>query len=199
MSEIIDKVIGAAIPLRGTDIDTDRIIPARYLRCISFAGLGDHAFEDDRKQKPDHPFNDDRYRDASILLVGMNFGCGSSREHAPQSLNRWGIKALVGISFAEIFSGNCQAMGIPCFTVDADDCSRLMDSVEDNPLKVFELDLGLSTIQVDGQTTAAVMPPGSRQSFLEGTWNATSVLLQADDLICQVARKLPYLHNFGLA
>ncbi|MGH0030380.1 MAG: isopropylmalate isomerase, partial [Myxococcota bacterium] len=127
----IERVTGTACVLRGDDIDTDRIIPARFLRCVTFDGLGEHAFEDDREQaKGDHPLDAERFLGASILVVGRNFGCGSSREHAPQSLMRRGFRAFVGGSFAEIFFGNCTALGLPCVTLDEGDLAKLMDSVE---------------------------------------------------------------------
>ncbi len=130
----IDRVEGRACVLRGSDIDTDRIIPARFLRAVTFDGLGEHAFEDDRIQaKGDHPLDDERFAGASILIVGANFGCGSSREHAPQALMRSGFRAFIGKSFAEIFAGNCTALGLPHVTLDADDLAALMDSVTLDP------------------------------------------------------------------
>src|SRR5262249_42210015 len=129
----IENVTGRGIPLPLDDIDTDRIIPARYLRCVTFDGLGEHTFEDDRQQMPNHPFDDPRFRGASVLIVGCNCGCGSSREHAPQALMRWGIKAIVGESFAEIFFGNCTANGIPCVCVVPDDAKKVADAVAANP------------------------------------------------------------------
>ena len=132
----IDRIEGRACVLRGNDIDTDRIIPARFLRAITFDGLGEHAFEDDRIQaKGDHPFDDERFAGASILIVGANFGCGSSREHAPQALIRSGFRAFIGESFAEIFAGNCTALGLPYVTLDTDDLAAHIDYVQANPAK----------------------------------------------------------------
>src|ERR671910_1551787 len=136
-SRFVDKISGRAIPLRGHDIDTDRIIPARFLKCVSFEGLETHAFEDDRKQLEErgqvHAFSNPRYSGARILIVNGNFGCGSSREHAPQALQRWGIKAVVGESFSEIFFGNAAIIGLPCAKASADDVRTLMEMVERNP------------------------------------------------------------------
>ena len=140
--DIRRNVSGRACVLRGDDIDTDRIIPARYLLCVTFDEVGEHAFEDDRTQaKGDHPLDDERFRGANILVVGQNFGCGSSREHAPQALARWGFDAFVGGSFAEIFFGNCTALGLPCVTLAPDDLAELMDAVDLVPEQTLEVDL----------------------------------------------------------
>src|SRR6516164_3727905 len=139
--QTIEKITGRGIPLLLDDIDTDRIIPARYLRCVTFEGLGEHAFEDDRRQMPNHPFDDPRFRGASVLIVGRNFGCGSSREHAPQALMRWGIKAIVGESFGEIFFGNCTANGIPCVSVSPGDAKKLAEAVTADPALPLFVDL----------------------------------------------------------
>src|SRR5499433_3604072 len=147
MSEIvkITKITGTAVPIKGNDIDTDRIIPARYLKEVTFARMGDYPFFDERfdasGKKKDHPLNDPEYNGASVLFVNKNFGCGSSREHAPQALYRFGIQAIVGESFAAIFAGNCTIMGVPAVTVSAKEMEQLMKSVEDNPQTWFTVDI----------------------------------------------------------
>jgi 3-isopropylmalate/(R)-2-methylmalate dehydratase small subunit len=190
-SAALREVRGTGCVLRGDDIDTDRIIPARFLRCVVFDGLGEHAFEDDRLQaKGDHPLDDERFAGASILLVGRNFGCGSSREHAPQALMRSGFRAFVGLSFAEIFRGNCLAMGLPCATLAPDDLARVMDSVSADPKQTLVLDLASATLSYRGGRLAVAIPDGARRQLLEGTWNATAVLLEAGDRIEQTAARL---------
>jgi 3-isopropylmalate/(R)-2-methylmalate dehydratase small subunit len=184
------------VPLPGVDIDTDRIIPARFLRCVTFEGLGAHVFEDDCRQDSNHPFNQVRYQGASILIVGRNFGCGSSREHAPQALMRWGIRGIIGESFAEIFFSNCTAIGIPCFVVTAADARWLMDTVADNPEKQIHLDLQTLTVRVDDRMVNATMPEGPRRQFLDGIWDSTHSLLDAGDAIERVAATLPYVTGF---
>jgi 3-isopropylmalate/(R)-2-methylmalate dehydratase small subunit len=198
VSEVIRKRIeGRGCVLRGDDIDTDRIIPARFLRCVTFDDVGEHAFEDDRDQaKGDHPFDDERYRGANILIVGQNFGCGSSREHAPQALMRSGFDAFVGGSFAEIFFGNCTALGLPCVTLSPEDLSALMDSVTVGPDEQLEVDLEAREVHHRGSSWALTIPDGTRDQLLEGTWNATAVLLGAGDAIEATAEQLPYLNGF---
>jgi 3-isopropylmalate/(R)-2-methylmalate dehydratase small subunit len=198
MEARISRVAGTACVLRGDDIDTDRIIPARYLRAVTFEGLGEHAFEDDRKQaKGDHPLDVRRFRGASILVVGRNFGCGSSREHAPQALMRRGFRAYVGASFAEIFFGNCTALGLPCVTLAPGDLARLMDSVELDPSQQVALDLAARTVTCRVGSFPASIPDGARGQLLEGSWNATSVLLEAGDAIESTAKRLPYVNGFA--
>jgi 3-isopropylmalate/(R)-2-methylmalate dehydratase small subunit len=198
MEARIVRVAGTACVLRGDDIDTDRIIPARYLRAVTFDGLGEHAFEDDRKQaKGDHPLDVRRFRGASILVVGRNFGCGSSREHAPQALMRRGFAAFVGASFAEIFFGNCTALGLPCVTLAPDDLARLMDSVELDPTQEVAVDLAARTVTCRAGSFSASIPDGARGQLLEGSWNATSVLLEAGDRIEATAKRLPYVSGFA--
>jgi 3-isopropylmalate/(R)-2-methylmalate dehydratase small subunit len=197
MADRIERVEGRACVLRGDDIDTDRIIPARYLRCVTFDGLGEHAFEDDREQaKGDHPFDAERFDGAAVLVVGRNFGCGSSREHAPQALLRRGYRAFVGGSFAEIFFGNCTALGLPCVTLQPDDLATLMDSVEADPEQMVVVDLSQSTVRHRAGSLPASIPEGARDQLREGTWNATAVLLAAGDAIERCAGSLPYVSGF---
>ena len=195
-SSVIQHVVGRAIPVRGNDIDTDRIIPARYLRAITFDGLGEHAFEDDRKSNPDHPFNNPRYQGASLLIANGNFGCGSSREHAPQALMRWGVCAIVGVSFAEIFLGNCTAMGMPCLTASTEDIVKIQDAAEADPQREMSVDLKekkliFGDIEVDLQIAES-----NRLQLIEGAWDATGMLLEGRDTVRDIANKLPYVTGF---
>ncbi|MCI0484203.1 MAG: 3-isopropylmalate dehydratase small subunit [candidate division NC10 bacterium] len=194
MSPFRRRIVGRGIPLPGNDIDTDRIIPARFLKSVTFEGLEQHVFADDRLQAPDHPFNEDRYQGASILVVGQNFGCGSSREHAPEALRRWGIRGIVGESFAEIFLGNCTALGIPCMSMDVEDSDWLMEAVTENPEKQIVLDVEKEEVIFDERAMPATI--AHREQLLTGTWNATRVLLEAGDAIERVARGLPYLSEY---
>jgi 3-isopropylmalate/(R)-2-methylmalate dehydratase small subunit len=196
----VEKVIGRGLVLRGDDIDTDRIIPARYLRAVTFEGLGEHAFEDDRKQaKGNHPFDDRRMDGATVLLVGRNFGCGSSREHAPQALMRRGLRAFVGGSFAEIFFGNCTALGLPCAVLAPEPLAAAMDAVELDPSQEVVLDLVARTLTTRAGTVPVTIPDGTRSQLVEGTWNATAVLLEAGGEIEATAARLPYLRGFSAA
>jgi len=197
MEAKVTRVDGRGCVLRGADIDTDRIIPARYLRCVTFDGLGDHAFEDDRKQaKGNHALDDDRFAGAHILVVGRNFGCGSSREHAPQALMRWGFGAFVGESFAEIFFGNCVALGLPAVTLASAELERLMDAVELDPAQELVLDLTAGTLTSRVGVQKIAMPDGARRQLLEGNWDATAVLLEARDAVQATAARLPYVGGF---
>jgi 3-isopropylmalate/(R)-2-methylmalate dehydratase small subunit len=196
-------ITGPALPLRGHDIDTDRIIPARFLRCVVFDGLGVHVFEDDRRQEQTgrgiHPFDDPRFADARILLVNRNFGCGSSREHAPQAILRWGkgIQAIVGESFAEIFFGNCVALGIPCVTAPPPAIAALMERAEREPALPFTLDLRARRITAGDLGFEVAIPEGARQQLLEGRWDTTSELLEDPTAIARVARDLPYFGGWS--
>jgi 3-isopropylmalate/(R)-2-methylmalate dehydratase small subunit len=193
-------VSGRAVPVRGDDIDTDRIIPARFLRCVSFEGIGAHAFEDDRKaQAGAHPLDRACFQGAEILIVNSNFGCGSSREHAPQSLMRRGIRAIVGESFAEIFFGNCAALGIPCVTLPPAVVEALQAAVEKDPQLEVSIDLRsrpAPEVKSGGRSHAAGIPEGAREAFLSGTWDATGLLGRRPEEIEAVARALPYVQGF---
>lgn len=193
-SSQVKQVSGAGLPLVGNDIDTDRIIPARFLRSITFDGLGEQVFIDDRQQLPEHPFNQPQYQSAEVLVVNRNFGCGSSREHAPQAIARWGLKALVGESFAEIFFGNCVAMGVPCVTAPSDQVSMLQAAIADNPKLNVSLDLEAMTVQAGDLSFAVQMGDGPRQMFLKGTWDACGQLVARADAIAKTAEELPYVN-----
>ncbi len=194
MADVIERVDGRGCVLRGDDIDTDRIIPARFLRCVTFDGLGEHAFEDDRKQaKGDHPLDLERFADASVLIVGRNFGCGSSREHAPQALRGHGFRAFVAGSFAEIFRGNCTALGLPCITLAGPDLAAVMDAVEVDPEQQLQVDVRARSVTCRAGTFEGDIPDGAREQLLEGSWNATAVLLEAGDAIERCAAALPYV------
>jgi 3-isopropylmalate/(R)-2-methylmalate dehydratase small subunit len=196
----IDTISGRAIPLRGHDIDTDRIIPARFLKSVSFEGLETHAFEDDRRQLAErgqvHAFSNPRYQGASVLLVNGNFGCGSSREHAPQALQRWGIRAVVGESFSEIFFGNSVVLGMPCLTVSAADAETLLSAVEADPLSELTISVGEQTVELRGTRYHAAVPAGAREALTTGTWDATGALLDHFEQVRSVAQQLPYIQGF---
>ena len=197
MEAKVERVEGRACVLRGDDIDTDRIIPARFLRCVVFDGLGEHAFEDDREQaKGDHALDQESSQGTRILVVAQNFGCGSSREHAPQALMRRGFNAFVGGSFAEIFGGNCTTLGLPCLTIGDADLLALMDSVMLDPKQEMTLDVTACTIESRAGRMTGQMNEGARAQLLEGTWNATAVLLEAGEAIEKTAQQLPYIGGF---
>ena len=196
----IKSVSGRGIPLPGNDVDTDRIIPARYLKCVTFDELGKYLFYDVRFKEDGtpkgHPLDDPRYRGASILIVGRNFGCGSSREHAPQSILRFGIKAVVGESFAEIFADNCAAIGLPAVAAQNADIENLMNFVKDDPACEVTVDLEKREISYGDFSIPAQVPEQSRSAFVSGTWDSTAELLSAVAQIKEVAAKLPYNDHF---
>ena len=196
----ITQIDGRGIPLRGNDIDTDRIIPARFLVTVTFEGLERHVFEDDRKSAVHpynrHPFDVGQYQGASILVVNSNFGCGSSREHAPQALQRWGINAVLGESFAEIFFGNSVMIGMPCVTAAADDVQAVMKRIETNPEARVHIDLVAGTCEVAGFRCAVSMPPNVRDAFTSGAWDTTGMLLSDFDQVQATAARLPYVSGF---
>lgn len=199
-SRVVDAISGRAVPLRGNDIDTDRIIPARFLKCVTFEGLETHAFEDDRKQLAErgvvHPFSNPRYTAARILIVNANFGCGSSREHAPQALQRWGIRAVIGESFSEIFFGNSVTLGMPCLTVSAHDADALLSAVEANPEVELAVSVGGESVEIGGRRYHAAVPAGTRDALTSGRWDATGALLDHFEQVRTVAAQLPYISGF---
>ena len=192
----ISHLEGRGLPLRGDDIDTDRIMPARFLVAVSFEGLEQHLFEDDRKADPGHAFNDSRYAGASILVVNANFGCGSSREHAPQGLVRAGYRAIIGESFSEIFQGNAAMLGMPCFVASHDDVDRLQGLVEKTPGVNITADVASGLVTAGALQFTAALPSALRDGFLSGQWNPTSMLLDRFDDVRAVAARLPYVSGF---
>ena len=193
----IKSIQGRSFVIRGDDIDTDRIIPARFLKCVSFSALGEQVFADDRNElKGNHPFDLDQNKGANILVVNDNFGCGSSREHAPQALMRWGIRLIIGESFAEIFFGNCLALGIPCLTSSKEKIIKLQNLVEKNSNQIWNFNLKNLSITNKKETVKLDLDDGPYNMLYSGKWDATSQLLDADEKINNTARNLPYLNNF---
>jgi 3-isopropylmalate/(R)-2-methylmalate dehydratase small subunit len=196
----ITRITGRAIPMRGNDIDTDRIIPARFLRAITFEGMEAHLFEDDRKMGGPghnrHPFDVPAYQGASILLVNRNFGCGSSREHAPQAIRRWGIEAIVGESFAEIFFGNSAMIGMPCVTASTADLKALQELIERDPRTEITIDLGAGTCEAGSFRCAVSLPVNVRDAFATGAWDTTGQLLDRYEEVNAKAARLPYVAGF---
>jgi 3-isopropylmalate/(R)-2-methylmalate dehydratase small subunit len=192
----VTVIRGRALPIRGDDIDTDRIIPARFLKSVTFEGLETHLFEDDRASMPAHPVGDTRFAGASVLVVNRNFGCGSSREHAPQAIHRWGIRAIVGESFSEIFFGNSLALGLPCVSIAKHDATTLMDAVEANPQMEIEVDLAGLQVRAGRFIASATVPAAAREALLSGEWDATGLLRERPEDVAAVASRLPYLRGF---
>ena len=199
MSAVI-RVSGPAMVLPGDEIDTDRIIPARFLKAVTFEGLERHAFEDDRRQATDrgltHPFDDETRRHARVLLVGHNFGCGSSREHAPQALFRWGIRAIVGESFAEIFMGNALMLGLPCVSASRSDLERLRALATADPALEFVVDLETRRVMAGAESIGVRLPDPTRDALISGAWDATGLLLADYDEVRRTAASLPYIAGF---
>ena len=198
--ERIRVIEGPGLPLPGDNIDTDRIIPARYLRSVSFEGLEQHLFADDRKQAQEqgviHPCANPRYDAAEILLVNANFGCGSSREHAPQAIRRRGIRAVAGESFSEIFFGNSVALGMPCVSVTPEAARALQQMATDDPTLVMTIDLAAQTISARDRMFPATLPAAARDAFLDGSWDATGLLLDRYEEVEAVVARLPYVTRF---
>ncbi|NJN23193.1 MAG: 3-isopropylmalate dehydratase small subunit [Acaryochloridaceae cyanobacterium RL_2_7] len=190
---VIQHISGQGIPLTGNDIDTDRIIPARFLKCVTFDGLGEQVFADDRSQmNGQHPFDLAQYQNAEILVVNGNFGCGSSREHAPQAIARWGIKALVGESFAEIFFSNCIALGIPCVMAEPTTTSQLQSLLQADSTLTVDVNLESMTVSCGDFSAAIEMAEGPRRMFLGGSWDACGQLVSQAEAVKAVAANLPY-------
>lgn len=194
---IIDIVKGSGVPVRGNDIDTDRIIPARFLKCVTFDGLGQNAFADDiaglAKQGKIHPFRNPAYKEGSILVSNQNFGCGSSREHAPQALKRWGIRAIIAESYSEIFFGNCVAIGVPCYKVSHETAEKILAFIEANPKAELETSTQNRTLKIDNETIELSLAAGPRGQFLDGSWHARAALMANADKVQQIASKLAYM------
>jgi len=193
----IDSVTGTGVPVRGNDIDTDQIIPARFMKVVTFDGLGEFAFfdlrfDEDDNQK-DHPFNEPQFQDASVLAVNANFGCGSSREHAPQALMRWGIDAIVGESFAEIFAGNCLALGIPTVTADHETIVDLQEWIDENPDGEIHVDVEEETVTYGDTTVEATVDDAQRRALTEGVWDTTALMKSNADAVAEKAAELPYV------
>ena len=200
----ITSVCGSTVVVRGDDIDTDRIIPARFLKCVTFEALGPAAFADDRAERAGnpagpHPFDRPEHQGAAILLVNRNFGCGSSREHAPQALMRWGIRAVVGESFAEIFYGNCLALGIPCLVAGHDQMLAIQDAAAAAPAEAFRLDVTAASLSGVRQQWALELASGPRQMLVSGQWDATGQLVANDAALRATTARLPYLQGFTAA
>ena len=196
----IQLVEGRALVVAGEDIDTDRIIPARFLKCVSFDALGDHVFADDRKElKGEHPFDQAQFQGASILVVNGNFGCGSSREHAPQALMRWGIRAVVGVSFAEIFFGNCLALGIPCMTAVPDQIKAIQAVIQADPSRSWSLNLEVMKLSAEEESWEVSVDSGPGEMLRSGRWDATSQLLDNGPQVDALMEHMPYLNGFQTA
>ena len=194
----IESIAGTAIPLLLDDIDTDRIIPARYLRCVTFEGLGEHVFKDDRKQHPTtHPFDDLRFRGASILVSGRNFGCDSSREHAPQALIRFGIQACVAESFGEIFFGNCTSLGVACVCLPRETLETLAAVIDRDPALPVTVDLVKGVVRFGSSSVPFRMPDGARTALVTGEFDFLGQLLAGESEIRETASKLPYVSIFA--
>jgi 3-isopropylmalate/(R)-2-methylmalate dehydratase small subunit len=197
----VDYVEGTGIPVRGNDIDTDQIIPARFMKVVTFDGLGEFAFFDqrfdDEDNEKDHPFNEAKYQDANVMVVNANFGCGSSREHAPQALVRWGIDAIIGESFAEIFAGNCLALGVPTVTADTETIRELQDYVEKYPDSEIEVDVEAETVSYDDRVVEVTVDDAQRKALVDGIWDTTALMKSNTNAVAETAASLPYVDDPG--
>lgn len=194
----ITQVSGRAVPVVGNDIDTDRIIPARFMKCVTFDGLGAYLFNDVRHdpqtgETTDHPLNQPRYQGATILLSGANFGCGSSREHAPQAIQKYGFKAIIAESYAEIFFGNSTTLGMPCVTATREDIAKIAAAVDQDPQTEVTIDLVQLEVRFAGQTVKITQRESARDALINGRWDAIGELLDGVPAVKETAKKLPYL------
>ena len=191
----VRRVAGTGVPVRGDDIDTDQIIPARFLKTTTWEGMDQYAFYDARRDddgdRNDHPFNE--YKGANVLVVNDNFGCGSSREHAPRALARWGVEAIVGESFAEIFADNCKSLGIPAATTDPETVDELQSFVEEHPEAGIELDVVDETVTYDGNTVGVDIDEAMHGALVQGIWDTVALLRSNMDTIDETATNLPYV------
>ncbi len=193
----VNYVSGSGIPVRGNDIDTDQIIPARFMKVVTFDGLGEFAFFDqrfdDEDNEKEHTFNDEEFQDANVLVVNANFGCGSSREHAPQALMRWGIDAIIGESFAEIFAGNCLALGIPTVTADHETINALQQWVDDHPDREIEVDVEAETVTYGSNEIGVTVDDAQRKALVDGVWDTTALMKSNANAVDEKAASLPYV------
>ncbi|NUB93026.1 3-isopropylmalate dehydratase small subunit [Haloterrigena sp. SYSU A558-1] len=216
----VTRVSGSGVPIRGNDIDTDQIIPARFMKVVTFDGLGEFAFFDvrfdDDDNPKDHPMNEDRFQDSSVMVVNSNFGCGSSREHAPQALMRWGIDAIIGESFAEIFAGNCLALGIPTVTADSETIQDLQDWVDENPDGEIDIDVESEEVTYGvpesddsganqnsessdaGRTIDVTVDDAQRKALVEGVWDTTALMKSNAGEVRKKAAELPYVEDAAI-
>ncbi|MFB6079958.1 MAG: 3-isopropylmalate dehydratase small subunit [Haloferacaceae archaeon] len=198
-SMAVRRVTGTGVPLRGDDVDTDQIIPARFLKTTTWEGLAEYAFYDARRDDDgtlnDHPFNE--YKGAKILIVNENFGCGSSREHAPRALRRWGVEAIVGESFAEIFADNCKSLGLPAARADHETVTALQEFVAENPDAGIEVDVAEERVVYDGHEMDVRIPDAMREALVEGIWDTTALLRENLDETRETAAALPYVEDVG--
>lgn len=191
-------VTGTAVSVPGNDIDTDRIIPARFMKCVTFNDLGQYAFYDERftldGSQKSHPLNDPRHKNAVILISGSNFGCGSSREHAPQALYRYGFHAILAESYAEIFFGNATTLGMPCISLSRESLDELAKISDTDPSASFTIDVASCTVTAGGKTFQGTLPEHAQNALIQGKWDAIGELLEAIPLVEKVAQDLPYFH-----
>ena len=197
----VDHVEGTAVPVRGNDVDTDQIIPARFMKVVTFDGLGEFAFFDqrfdDEDNEKDHPFNEAQYQDASVMVVNANFGCGSSREHAPQAMMRWGIDGVVGESYAEIFRDNCKSLGIPAVTTDHETVVELQEWIEANPGAEIEIDVEAATVTYGDTAIDVAVDDAMQEALVEGIWDTTALMYSNMSKVEETVAGLPYVEADG--